>query len=460
MYNPKLHFHFVGIGGSGMSGLAEVLLSHGFTVSGSDLKDSPTVKRLRELGAQISLGHKAEHIGVANLVVYSSAVTLENPELKAAMERGLPLVRRAEVLAELMRLKYGVGVAGSHGKTTTTSLVGTVLQKGGLDPTVVVGGQLRDSNSGARVGKSEFLVAETDESDRSFLLLKPTVAVVTNIDSEHMSAYSSFQDLESSFEQFMNSVPFYGLGIFCVDCPKVRDLFNRYTRRKISYGFSVDAQIRAAEVTQSRGHSTCMVSIENEIRKLELPLPGVHFVQNALAAIAVGREFGLPLDVIFDALKQFSGVRRRIEVVGKADGVTVISDYGHHPTEVRATLQAVRKGWIESGNTLRVIFQPHRYSRTRDSFADFLTAFENADEVLVTEIYSAGEDPIEGIDGKRFCDALQVEKKEFVSSLDEAIKRAPKGLKKGDVLLCLGAGSIGSLPEKILEALSPKALVA
>lgn len=456
MYNPRLHFHFIGIGGSGMSGLAEILLSSGFQVSGSDLKSSEILLRLEKFGAKIFMGHAASHVPpTASLVVYSSAVTSSNPEVREAKRRKLPVVRRAEVLAELMRLKYGVGVAGSHGKTTTTSMCGAILDAAKLDPTVVIGGQIKSLGSGARLGRGEYLVAETDESDRSFLLLKPTVAVVTNIDNEHMSAYRSRQDLESSFRQFVESVPFYGLAILCIDDPTVRQLAAECRRRVLSYGLCTDADLYAANIHAGReGMRFEVVYRGAHLGSFVLPMLGRHLVQNSLAAIAVGLEFGISIEVIRQALAGFGGVKRRLEIVGEAGGVTVMSDYGHHPTEVRATLRAIRECLGGSVSRIVVLFQPHRYSRTRDCWQEYLSCFQDADHLVLTEVYAASEIPVAGVSGEALSKAVDHGSVEFVASIEDAPSRISSCLMPGELLLCLGAGSVGSMPERFLEILS------
>ncbi len=438
-----------------MSGLAEILLNLGFKVSGSDLKTSPTTERLVRLGAEISQGHAANNLSEsASLVVYSSAVNADNPELAEARRRGLPVIRRAEVLAELMRLKYGVAVAGSHGKTTTTSLIAAVLEAGKIDPTVVIGGQVKAIGSGGKLGRGEFLVAETDESDRSFLLLKPSIAVVTNIDAEHLSAYSSQSDLDNSFETFVASVPFYGLAVLCADDHKVLDIAKRHKGRKVTYGLSPLADIRADSIRCELGVTHFKVYLHNEfLMEVALPMFGRHIAVNSLAAVAVGLELGIAPETIKQALEAFSGVSRRLEVVGQARGVTIMNDYGHHPTEVRATLAAVRAGFGEQLKRFTVIFQPHRYSRTRDCFVDFLDAFADCDEVLMLPIYAASEAPIEGIDSLKLCEAITKTTCTHVAGLDEALEAALQRAQPHSVVLCLGAGSVGLLPERILAAL-------
>lgn len=438
-----------------MSGLAEILLNLGFRVSGSDLKYSEICQRLAKLGAVIQAGHAAVNVPpTASLLVYSSAVHADNVEILEARRRGLPIVRRAEVLAELMRLKYGVAVAGSHGKTTTTSMIAAVLERGGLDPTVIIGGQLQALGSGSRLGKSDFLVAETDESDRSFLLLKPTIAVVTNIDAEHLNAYASLLELEQSFENFVHTVPFYGLAVLCVDDARVRDLARRCSGRCITYGMSADAELRASDVMPKKNLSSFEVLKQGELLShIDLPLLGRHMVVNSLAAVAVGLEFGLAAQVIAEALHNFSGVKRRLEVIGQQNGITLMSDYGHHPSEIRATLRALREGWGDEIKRLHVIFQPHRYSRTKDCFAEFVTAFHDCDSLLMTEIYAASEEPIEGISGEILCEAVAHADKSFVLELDDVPALIKAKAQSGDLVLCLGAGSIGVLPEMILAEL-------
>lgn len=455
MYKSDLHFHFIGIGGSGMSGLAEILLATGFRVSGSDIKESPICRRLLDRGAKIQFRQGADCIPKeASLVVYSSAISEENPEMIEARRRNLPVVRRAEVLAELMRLKFGVGVAGSHGKTTTTSLAAAILEAGSLDPTVVIGGQLQHLGTGARLGRSDYLVAETDESDRSFLLMKPTIAVVTNIDDEHMNAYESRQDLEGAFRQFIDSVPFYGLVVLCVDDPVLRSFSSDLSRRSISYGFSEGADLRATDVVAGPGGMEFAVSLAGDsLGRFFLPMLGRHLVQNALAAIAVGLEFGVPVDSIRGALCSFGGVKRRLEVCGVLNGVTIMTDYGHHPTEIRATLQALRECFAETNRRITVVFQPHRYSRTQMCWDELLTAFEDCDRLLLTEVYGANEEPIEGVDGKSLLNAVDHNNKQFCPTLEDVSEMLIGKVHENEVVICLGAGSIGRLPQLLLEDL-------
>jgi UDP-N-acetylmuramate--alanine ligase len=455
MYNPKLHFHFIGIGGSGMSGIAEILLNSGFLVSGSDIKCSEVTKRLEGFGATIALGHKASNVpSSASLVVYSSAVNGNNPEMREAKKRGLPVVRRAEVLAELMRLKFGVGVAGSHGKTTTTSMCGVILDAAKLDPTVVIGGQVASMGTGGRLGRGEYLVAETDESDRSFLLLKPTVAIVTNIDDEHMNAYRSRKDLEDSFKRFVEAVPFYGLAVLCVDDPVVREIADGVTRRVVRYGFNEGAEITARDIQATPEGMRYTVLVRGEsIGRFFLPMLGRHLVLNSLAAIAVALEFGIEPEVIRGALSSFGGVKRRLEVIGRRRGITVMNDYGHHPTEVRATLKAIRECLADTMRRFVVVFQPHRYSRTKLCWDEFLTSFSDCDELIVSDVYAASEEEIVGISGESLCSAIHHQAKRYAPKLEEIPGALAGSLADGDVVLCLGAGSVGALPEKILSIL-------
>ncbi len=456
MYNPRLHFHFIGIGGSGMSGLAEILLTSGFQVSGSDLKASDVSRRLEKLGAKVNFGHAATNLPAsASLVVYSSAIVSSNPEIREAKRRKIPVVRRAEVLAELMRLKYGVGVAGSHGKTTTTSMCGVILDAAHLDPTVVIGGQVKSLGTGGRLGKGDYLVAETDESDRSFLLLKPTVAVVTNIDDEHMNAYRSRQDLEDSFRKFVESVPFYGLAILCVDDPTVRQLASECKRRILTYGFSADADLTAVNVTGNReGMEFGVVYRGAHLGQFKLPMLGRHLVQNCLGAIGVALEFGVSVEVIRKALASFGGVKRRLEIVGESAGVTVMTDYGHHPTEIRATLKACRECLGDSVSEIVVLFQPHRYTRTKLCWQEYLTSFRDADRVILTDIYAASENPMEGVSGEILSKSLDHDNVRFIANIEDAPGEIAPTLEPGTLLVCLGAGSVGQMPERFLEALS------
>lgn len=438
-----------------MSGLAEILLNLGFKVSGSDLNLNHACKRLAQLGAQIAAGHSAQNLPEGtSLLVYSSAVHPQNAEILEARSRGLPVVRRAEILAELMRLKYGIAVAGSHGKTSTTSMIAAVLEAGKIDPTVIIGGQVRSLGSGSKLGRGEFLVAETDESDRSFLLLKPTIAVVTNIDAEHLSAYSSLAELEQAFEAFVAEVPFYGLAVLCIDDQRVRDLAERYRGRKMTFGVSPDAQFRACNLKASpAGTSYDLVSNTENLGRIELPMLGSHMAVNSLAACALGFELNIPFETIQNALGSFSGIKRRLEILGEAQGVCVINDYAHHPAEVRASISAVRDAWGSELGRLFVLFQPHRFSRTRDCFAEFVSCFNGADCLLLSEIYPASEAPIEGISGQALFEASTHDNKYFIADVEAMSDFILPKLQPKDVVLCLGAGPIGAIAENLFAGL-------
>jgi UDP-N-acetylmuramate--alanine ligase len=450
--------HFVGIGGIGMCGLAELLHNQNIRVTGSDLREGPTVARLRSLGVPVSMGHEAEHIGGADVLVYSSAVQPGNPELVEAERRKIPVIPRAEMLAEVMRLKDGIAVAGTHGKTTTTSLVAHVLGQAGLDPTAVIGGRVLGSGSdptGARLGRGDLLVAEADESDGSFLRLAPIIAVVTNIDPEHLEHYGSFEALQEAFVSFANRVPFWGLAVLCLDHPGVQALLPRMTRRISTYGFASQADLVASDVeVDGLGMRFDVRQRSEHLGRVSLRLPGRHNVQNALATLAVALELNVPFPVAAGALQSFVGIERRFEVRGEASGVRVVDDYGHHPAEIRATLAAAR---ALHGGRLVVVFQPHRYSRTRDLFEDFTTSFNDADRLIVTEIYPAGEDKIPGIDAQRLVDAIRAHghrHASFAAELDDVVRRLPSELEAGDLVITLGAGSISSVGPRILDALA------
>jgi len=453
--------HFVGIGGAGMGGIAEVLLNLGYEVSGSDLRANAVTRRLQQQGAQIWVGHDASHVMECDVVVVSSAVNEENPEVAAARERRIPVVPRAEMLAEIMRFRYGIAVAGTHGKTTTTSLVASILADAGLDPTFVIGGLLNSASSHARLGSGRYLVAEADESDASFLYLQPMLAVVTNIDADHLSAYGGdFQRLRQTFVEFLHHLPFYGLAVMCMDDPNVRDVLSELTRQFTTYGIDAeDADIRALNL-QQRG-----MQMHFEIRQAEhaplavvLNLPGRHNVLNALAAVAVARELGVADAVIQSALETFAGIGRRFDVHGEialAGGtVLLIDDYGHHPSEIAATLQAARHGWPE--RRLVVAFQPHRYTRTHDLFDDFVQVLSGVDALILGEVYPAGETPISGADGRALCSGIRARGHADPVFLDN-IAGLPAVLKDilrdGDVLLTMGAGDIGAVAARLADEL-------
>jgi UDP-N-acetylmuramate--alanine ligase len=454
-YPPRQHIHFVGIGGTGMSGIAEVLLNLGYQVSGSDLHASAVTERLAQLGARVSYGHRAENLAGAQVVVTSTAVGSDNPEVQEAHRRQLPVIPRAEMLAELMRLKYGVAVAGSHGKTTTTSLIASLLAAAGLDPTFVVGGRVNQAGANARLGKGELIVVEADESDRSFLLLAPVISVVTNIDREHLDHYRDLADLADSFVEFINKVPVYGATLLCADDPNLRALLPRIKRRVLTYGLVAEADFRAVDVALKGWESEFRFLDRGADRgRFRLPLAGRHNVANALAALGVTRELNLPLEPIREALAQFGGVGRRLEVKVRVGGVTVIDDYGHHPAEIRATLEAVRGCGYQR---LLVLFQPHRYTRTQHLWDDFLGCFGLADVLLVTDIYPASEPPLPGITAERLVEALRaagVSQANHCATPEEAVERVLPELRPGDAVLTLGAGSISRASELLTARLA------
>ncbi|HEY2988310.1 MAG TPA: UDP-N-acetylmuramate--L-alanine ligase [Candidatus Binatia bacterium] len=455
MFEKKHRVHFVGIGGIGMSGIAEVLLNLGYSVTGSDLRESEATQRLASLGAEIFLGHRDANLrGEPSVVVISTAVKYSNPEVLEARRRSIPVIPRAEMLAELMRMKYGVAVAGSHGKTTTTSMIAAILSAAGLDPTMVIGGRVRALGSNARLGQGDFLVAEADESDGTFLLLSPTIAVVTNIDREHMDFYQTMDRLTDSFLDFINKVPFYGLAVLCLDHPNVRALVPKVKKRFVTYGFSPDAEYTAQDLQlHPMGVEFSVKRGTAQRGRLRLRSPGRHSALNALAAIAAADELEIPFGKIAAGLESFTGIHRRFEVKGEPAGILVIDDYGHHPVEVQATIQAIRDSWKRP---LTVVFQPHRYSRTRDLFDDFLAAFEGADRLILTEIYPAGEEPIEGTSGKTLYDAIKRRghaEIEYAADKEEIEKRLLAKLKRGDIVLTLGAGDIYKVGEKLVQAL-------
>ena len=454
MFKKIQRLHFVGIGGSGMSGIAEVLLTLGYRVSGSDLAASDATCRLESLGGTIFIGHRAAHVEGAQVVVISSAVAPSNVEVVAARERMIPVIPRAEMLAELMRLKYGIAVAGAHGKTTTTSMIATVLAHGGLDPTAVIGGKLNRFGGPAKLGQGEFLVAEADESDGSFLKLSPTIAVVTNIDREHLDHYGDLDRIKQAFLDFMNKVPFYGTVILCLDEPHLQALLPRIEKRSRTYGRTSHADLTAREIAFGpKGTRFAAVLNGTDLGRFSLSAPGGHNVSNAMAAILVGLELDLPVEAIRDGLAQFSGVERRFQIRGEAGGVIVVDDYGHHPTEIRATLAGAKEGW---GCRVVVVFQPHRYTRTRDLFADFCTAFYQADVLVVTDIYPAGEAPIEGVTAQALAAAIREHGHRdatYAESREAAVERVAKAARPGDMVITLGAGDVWKVGAALLERL-------
>ncbi len=440
------HVHFIGVGGIGMSGLAEILRTLEFDVSGSDLRAGENTKNLERLGVRIDIGHRADNVHGADVVVYSSAVDYENPEVREARLHGIPVIPRAEMLAELMRVKYGIAIAGSHGKTTTTSLVATVLRAAGFDPTVVVGGRMAALGSNARLGEGDMLVAEADESDGSFLRLTPTIAVVTNIDPEHLDFYKTHEILKDAFVQFIEKVPFYGLAVLCLDHPHVQDLLPRIQRRHVTYGLSPQATYHARSLG-FRGLSTSFVAFNRDkaLGEFTVRMPGQHNVLNTLAAIAVADELEVPLDVVKEALATFHGVARRFSVVDEVDGVALVDDYGHHPAEVEATLNAARRAY--EGRIL-VAFQPHRYTRTQNLFDEFTRAFNNADQLFLTDIYAAGETPIPGISSQHLADAIAEHGHQCVKYAPDRAAMAQdlaRSARPGDVVIALGAGDINKI---------------
>jgi UDP-N-acetylmuramate--alanine ligase len=463
MFAKIQRIHFVGIGGIGMSGIAEVLLNLGYKVSGSDLKHSPITERLSSLGATVFEGHKAENVAGAEVVVASSAISPDNPEITEAHKLHIPVIQRAEMLSELMRLKYGIAIAGMHGKTTTTSMVAAVLAGGGLDPTVVVGGRVDAMGSNARLGKSQYLVAEADESDRSFLKLSPILAVVTNIDREHMDCYRNMRDVKQAFLDFMDRVPFYGMAVVCNDDPLLRRILPQVRRRMVTYGTrrGSDFHIKLGKGEPSTGGPAPISRFhvmfkEKALGEFRLHVPGVHNVLNATAAIAVGVGLDIDPEQIRTALENFRGVDRRFQLRGKAGGVSVIDDYGHHPTEIRATLAAARQCGFHK---IHVVFQPHRYSRTRDLMDEFVTAFADADSLILLDIYAASEKPIEGVTAEVLAECIRssgnTENKDtrYLPSFADAAQAVVSAARPGDMILTLGAGNVSQLGPMILEKL-------
>lgn len=446
-----------------MSGIAEVLLTLGYKVTGSDLAASETTRRLEELGGKIFIGHQAANIGEAQVVVISSAVAPTNPEVLAAKAKQVPVIPRAEMLAELMRLKFGVAIAGAHGKTTTTSLVANVLASGGLDPTMVIGGKVNALGSHARLGRGELLVAEADESDGSFLRLSPTVVAVTNLDREHLDHYGSMEQIENSFLEFINKIPFYGLAVLCADDDRLRALFPRIVKRYHTYGLrereGQAPDFTATDIALKQWGAEFRAHFRGKnLGPFRLAVPGIHNVSNALAAIAIGVELEVPVDLIRKGLAAFTGVERRFHLRGEAGGIMVVDDYGHHPTEVKATLAAAKQGWPE--RRLVVVFQPHRYTRTRDLIPEFAHAFDQADLLFMTEIYAAGEAPISGVSGAKLVEAVQQsghQQVTFVERKESLPEQVLPHLKPGDLVLTLGAGDIWKAGMGLLAKLAPGA---
>ena len=464
MFRHVKRIHFIGIGGIGMSGIAEVLCNLGFAVSGSDIKKSKNTDRLEESGIQIHEGHAAENVGDAQVVVYSSAVKDDNPEVVAAKQRGIPVIPRAEMLAELMTLKpYAVAVSGTHGKTTTTSMVATILNYAGVDPTTVVGGVVDTFGSNAKLGGSEWFVTEADESDRSFLMLYPTIAVVTNIDKEHMESYKGMDDVVQCFTDFVNKVPFFGAAIICLDDPNVQLIVPRIKRRRVTYGLTAQADISGHEIRYNDAFGSRFEVWRGTqvLGEMRLPVPGKHNVYNALAATAVALELEIPFEKIAEAFVNFKNANRRFQFKGETHGITVVDDYGHHPTEILATLSAAKNS--SGGRRTVVVFQPHRYTRTQELMDEFALAFNNADVLYVLDIYAASEAPIEGITAELLTENIRKyghKNANYIGDIETAAEKVCGELRAGDLVITLGAGNVTRISEEILEQLNNSTLEA
>ncbi|HEY4756712.1 MAG TPA: UDP-N-acetylmuramate--L-alanine ligase [Ignavibacteriaceae bacterium] len=457
MFKNIKKVHFVGIGGIGMSGIAEILLNRGFEVSGSDKSLSEITRRLSDLGMKIYEGHSPENLTDADVLVYSSAVTIDNPEVQAAVKRKIPIIKRAEMLAECMRMQYGIGIAGTHGKTTTTSMVGLTLTEGKLDPTIIVGGKLSGlGGTNARLGNGEFIVVEADEFDRTFLKLTPTIAAITTLESEHLDTYKDLEDIKSAFIEFVNKVPFYGFVVLCLDEPALQDIIPQINKKIITYGLTVQADLRATDIEFKNFTSSFNVKYyDEELGRLTLKIPGIYNVKNSLVAVSIAKELGVPFSTIKKALESFTGVYRRFEVKYN-EKIMVVDDYAHHPTETSATLAGIRSGW---SRRLVAVFQPHLFSRTRDFYQEFGRSFLNSDVFICTDIYPAREEPIEGVTGELIADAarsfghknvIYIENKNDVIKVLNDIKR------DGDIMVTMGAGDIWKIGEKFVEGLSKK----
>ena len=453
--------HFVGIGGAGMGGIAEVLLNLGYQVQGSDLKPNAVTKRLESLGAKIAFGHKAENVANADVVVVSTAVSTDNPEVKQALSQRIPVVKRAEMLGELMRFRYSIAVAGTHGKTTTTSMVSSLLAEGGLDPTFVIGGRLKSAGTNARLGTGKYLVAEADESDASFLHLQPMIAIVTNVDADHLATHDGdFEKLKQSFVAFLHNLPFYGLAVVCADDPHAASLLPKINRPIITYGIESSADVKAVNIKREGMQSNFdVIRAGRAPLSVRLNLPGTHNVLNALSAIAVATELGVSDAAIQSALASFQGIDRRLQQYGDVQTpggrITIVDDYGHHPTEIAATLEAIRQGW--HGRRVVLAFQPHRYTRTHDLLDDFARVLATVDALIVTEVYAAGEAPIVGADGKAICRAVRSHGRVepvFVDKIENLSDALARIVQDGDVVVTMGAGSIGGVPAELTQSLS------
>ncbi len=455
MYGGIKNIHFVGIGGIGMSGIAEVLLNLGYGVTGSDIKSTATVERLIRLGTHFTLGHRIENVSAADVVVISSAIREDNPEVIAAKSRNIPVIRRAEMLSELMRLKYGIAVAGSHGKTTTTSMIATVLAFGGFDPTIVVGGRVKSLGTNAHLGNGKFMVVEADESDGSFLMLSPVIAVVTNIDEEHLDHYRSIDRLEYAFCEFLNKVPFYGLAVICLDSERIRSMIPTLKKRVITYGFSVESEFRAEEATVSGFRTDFKVLFKNSLLgNVGLNVPGRHNAQNALASFAVGMELGMSFEDVKEGLREFNGIDRRIQLKGEVNGVRIIDDYAHHPEEIRVTLDTIKESF---SSRIISVFQPHRFSRTSILFDEFVRVLSDVDMLFLLDIYPAGEEPIEGVSSARLARAIKDKGNKnvfYVENADGVVDNLTSVIKPGDIVVTIGAGNVWMIGEQLLEELS------
>jgi UDP-N-acetylmuramate--alanine ligase len=457
MFRHVKNIHFIGIGGIGMSGIAEVLLGLDFDVAGSDAKKSKNTDRLESLGAVVHEGHRRENVGDAQVVVYTSAVKPDNPEILEARERGIPIIPRAEMLAELMTLKpYSVAVAGTHGKTTTTSMVATVLGHAGVDPTTVVGGVVEVLGSNAKLGESEWFVTEADESDRSFLMLNPTIAVVTNIDKEHMESYKGMDDVVQCFTDFVNKVPFYGASILCLDDPNVQLIIPKIKRRRVTYGMTAQADISASNIRygDTFGVSFTVTRRGEVLGEISMPVPGKHNIYNALAATAVALELDVPFAKVAEAFAGFKNANRRFQFKGEVGGIAVVDDYGHHPTEILATLEAAKRG--SGGRRTVVVFQPHRYSRTNELMDEFALCFNNADVLHVLDIYAASENPIEGVTAEVLTENIRKyghRNVHYIGGIDTAAEKVCEGVEQGDLVITLGAGTVTRLADEIIERL-------
>ncbi|HAB51045.1 MAG: UDP-N-acetylmuramate--L-alanine ligase [Ignavibacteria bacterium RIFOXYB2_FULL_35_12] len=457
MFKNIKKVHFVGIGGIGMSGIAEILLNQGFEVSGSDQNLSEITRRLSDLGMKIYEGHSAENLKDADVLVYSSAVTVDNPEVEAAVKRKIPIIKRSEMLAECMRMQYGIGIAGTHGKTTTTSMVGLTLTEGKLDPTIIVGGKLSGlGGTNARLGNGEFIVVEADEFDRTFLKLTPTIAVITTLESEHLDTYKDLEDIKSAFIEFANKVPFYGFVVLCLDEPALQDIIPQINKKVITYGLTVQADLRATDIEFKNFTSSFNVKYYGEeLGRLTLKIPGIHNVKNSLVAVSIAKELGVSFSTIKKALESFAGVYRRFEVKYNKE-IMVVDDYAHHPTETSASLAGIRSGW---DRRLVAVFQPHLFSRTRDFYQEFGRSFLNSDIFVCTDIYPAREEPIEGVTGKLITDAAQSfghKNVLYVENKNDIVKTLNNLKKDGDIIVTMGAGDIWKFGEKFVEGLNKK----